>query len=484
MAGSPDSRGSGQPHAKPREVTDQESQSGTRIIVLAYHFSPSLEVGARRMSALAHHLRANGQLVTVVSAFERLESLAKDDMRAKELRDYELIRVPVHTGGALRFLVRMRNLLRRAGLPSPGSQSADPAASIRVETPGSGARASLRRLVLAIVHLLDDKKRWSLQAAMRLMRAPRAGRAAVMIVSSPPLSPLLAAIVAGRWLRVPVIVDLRDPIFLRTELGMADNRFYSQWGRRALERYVLRRAAHVTTTSPSLHRLLRTSYPEVADRISCIYNGFDEDPLPPRAATGNRLVILYAGALYLSRNPFPFLEAVGDLFTHPEIDARRVELHFAGECDEYCGVPLRGWLAGRPWSDVVTIHPRLESAELGKLYDRATLLLNFAEGQRMQVPAKTFELLARGRELLVLCEPEGDTASIVRGISGVSCAQSSDPIALRALLRDIYRRHVVDGTLRAPLAAEIARYCRSAQNERFVELIEKLGKRSCVSALV
>ena len=456
-----------------REVIHPESHSDARIIVLAYHFFPSSEVGARRMSALAHQLKVNGQPVTVVSAFERLESLARDDVGANQLRDYDLIRVPVRAARALRFLVRMKTLLRQAVLPS----SVAPAAGSESATSGDGARASLRRLVLGIVYLLDDKKRWSLEAALRLMRARRVGRGAVMIVSAPPLSPLLAAIVTGRWLRVPVIVDLRDPIFLRTEQGTADNRFFSQWGRRALERYVSRRAAHITTTSPSLHRLLRASYPQIADRISCIYNGFDDDPLPPRAGTGNRLVILYAGALYLNRNPFPFLEAVDDLLAQAGVDARRVELHFAGECEQYRGVALRGWLAGRTWSDAVSIHPRLEPAELGKLYDRATLLLNFAEGQRMQVPAKTFELLARGRELLVLCEPESDTGSIVRGMTGVSCVQSSDPIALGALLADIYRRHVVDGTLRAPLASEISRYSRSAQNERFMRVIEDVGKR-------
>jgi hypothetical protein len=240
-----------------------------------------------------------------------------------------------------------------------------------------------------------------------------------------------------------------------------------------VERYILRRAAYVTTTSPSLSTRLQRSYPEIADRISCIYNGFDESPLPQRANTGSRLAIVYAGTLYLNRNPFPFLEAVGHLLTQPDVDASRVEVLFAGECEQYRGISLRSWLAERPWGGAVTIYPRLDAQELEQLYGRATLLLNFAEGQRLQVPAKTFELLALGRELLVLCEPDSDTAMLVRSIGGVSCVQSRDETALRGLLRDVYRRHVIEGTLRAPSPRDIEEYSRSAQNKLFLAVIEK-----------
>jgi hypothetical protein len=90
----------------------------------------------------------------------------------------------------------------------------------------------------------------------------------------------------------------------------------------------------------------------------------------------------------------------------------------------------------------------------------------------MQVPAKTFELLALGREMLVLCEPTSDTAAVVEGIEGVSCVASGETVRLRELLRDIYVRHVQLGTLRAPNLAEIQQHSRSAQNAQFLAKIE------------
>jgi len=469
------------------EVPNQEPQPAAATVLLAFHFPPSPEVGARRMSALARHLRAKGHRVMVVSAFEGLQTLVEADKRSEQLRGYQLIRVPIPSEKVLALLVRSKDLLRRLGWASPATQPAlSPAAAspatqptlspalARLATSVKAGIASVRRFLLDVIYLIDDRKRWSWQAARRILQAPQLPRATVMIVSAPPVSPLLAAIVAGRRLGFPVIVDLRDPIYLQTEHGTADHRFHSQWGRRTLERYVLRRAAHITTTSPSLRDHLQTNYPEIADRISCIYNSFEGDPAPPLASTGNRLVIVYAGALYLNRDPFPFLEAVGDLLGRPDVDKSRVEVVFAGECEDFRGISLRGWLAERAWADAVTIHPKLGAAELGALYERATLLINFAEGQRMQIPAKTFELLALGRELLVLCEPQSDTAVLVRGITGVSCTQSGDPRELRALLQDIYRRHVDHGTLRAPSPREISRYSPLAQHEQFARLIERL----------
>ena len=424
------------------------------------------------MTALANCLRTNGQSITIVSAFEGLDSLAAANCRLDQLRGYELVKVPVESSVVLKFLVRVKRLLRelRAG-PSTSNQTAKRQTSAQAGNPAQSRSSWIRQAFFAVLHLIDDKKRWSLQAMRRIISA---SAPAVIIASGPPMSSLLGAILAGRRLGIPVVVDLRDPIWMETDQGTPDHSFQLQWGRRALERFVLQRATYVTTTSPSLCARLQARYPEIVDRIACIYNGFDEEPLAQRSNTARKLVIVYAGTLYLNRDPFPFLEAVGHLLSRRDVDASRVEVLFAGDCERYREISLRQWLADHSWGGAVTIYPFLEAQELKQLYGRATLLLNFAEGQRMQVPAKTFELLALGRELLVLCEPDSDTATLVHGITGVSCAQSRDVAAMRDLLLDVYRRHVLDGTVRAPLPRDICEYSRSAQNNRFVAVIEKV----------
>lgn len=188
--------------------------------------------------------------------------------------------------------------------------------------------------------------------------------------------------------------------------------------------------------------------------------------------TGNRLVIVYAGALYLNRNPFPFLQALDDLLQEPNVKADRIEVLFVGDCARYRNVSLVEWLSGRPCAQIVTIRQQITQEELRKVYQSATLLLNFAEGQPMQVPAKTFELLALGRELLMFCERTSDTAAIVEGVDGVSCVTSGDREMLKRVLGEIYHRHVEEGDLRAPSASAIERFSRASQNAIFKDLVQ------------
>jgi hypothetical protein len=444
----------------------------SRVAILAYHFYPSPEVGSKRVVALAESLLKIGHTVTVVSAFEGLETFDAEDARWEKLRGFQLERIPSEQSRVLTFLVRAKRRLRRlrSGMRTDGQGDG----SLNDASGDNQPSNSIRRLLFNIVGVLDDKKRWTLGAARRIVGAPNALCPAVIVVSGPPMSTLLGAIMASQRLDIPVVVDLRDPICLEDRHGTAGDGAPVQWGRRLLERYVMRRATCVTTTSPSLQSDLQTRYAGLKNRISCIYNGFDCEPSPPLLHTGNRLVIVYAGALYLNRNPFPFFAALEDILSHEDVDESRIEVLFAGECEHYRGVELRGWLAKRRCSPVVTILPRLTAPDLNELYARATLLLNFAEGQRMQVPAKTFELLALGREVLMLCEPDSDTASVVRRISSVTCAQSSDAIGLRKVLLDVYDRHVGQGCLRTADPKEITEYSRSVQNERFISLIQSV----------
>jgi hypothetical protein len=238
------------------------------------------------------------------------------------------VRVPVERSRMLTFLVRTKRFLRelRSGAPA-GRQPSTSRTSSQAEILAKSPIGSIRQLFFDV--LIDDKKRWSLRVIRRIVSEPTPPSAAVIIASGPPMSSVLGAVLAGRRLGIPVIVDLRGPIYMETSRGAPDHSFELQWG-------------------AALWR-----------DMSC--------------------------------------------------GARRTSHH-------------------------VTFAPYKASAPLS-----------------------------------------GDRRShqFVRGIGGVSCAQSSDEAALRTLLGDVYRRHVVQGTLRAPSPRDIWEYSRAAQNQRFIAVIEK-----------
>jgi hypothetical protein len=427
------------------------------------------------MSALAQYLTAQERAVAVISAFAGLASSAAKNSNTAALAAYDLEHVPDRQSKIDGILVNGKKWLRSCvsvlwrGKQSPpgGSNSAD--GHLRP------TRSALHRALFTILRVIDDKKGWSMRAGRRLGSLAARYTASVIVVSAPPMSPLFATVFTAQKLKLPVIVDLRDPI---TDMGVADDeRSRSRrWAaRRFVERYVIRHADAIVTTTPGLRDRLRSRYPAASARITCILNGFDGVMTPPKVNTGNHLSIVFAGELYLNRNPFPFLEAVDRLLNHSGIDESRIRVVFAGQCEYHGGISVRAWSAARPCGRVLTIYPHLDTAGLKQIYEDATLLLNFAEGQPIQVPAKTFELLSLGREVFVACEPFSDTSRIIAGIDGVFTLQLSETEKLDDLLHSFYRRHVVHGRMSPPSKESVVQYSRAIQNERYSTLIDRVG---------
>jgi Glycosyl transferase 4-like domain len=459
-------------------LTRVSPQPGDRIstILVSYHFSPSREVGARRMSALAKYLTAKGTTVAVISAFAGLGSAGTQNSDEACLAACELERVPDRNNFIDTLLVSGKKWLRRCVSVWSRAKGHEPSASLS-KGHREQSRSILHRVIFGALRVIDDKKGWSLRARRSLRKLIARYPASVVVVSGPPVSPLLSTVFVARKLRVPVVVDLRDPI---ADVGVAqDGRVPSRrWAvRRLVERYVIEHADVVVTTTPGLRDRLRSKYPSKSARITCVYNGFDGEISPARVDTGNQLTIVFAGELYLNRNPFPFLEAIDRLLGRPGIDESRIRVVFAGQCEFYGGKSVREWSSLRPCGRILTIHPLLDGRALKGLYEDATLLLNFAEGQPVQIPAKTFELLSLGREVLVACEPYSDTSRMIADLDGVFMVQLSETERLDRLLGSIYHRHVIDGRMSPPTKDSILRYSRAIQNERYGDLIDRLARR-------
>jgi len=427
------------------------------------------------MSALARYLTAQGHAVAVISAFAGLASIAAENTAAATLAAYDIEHVPDGKSVIDAFLVNAKKWLRGSTSVLPRAKRNSPVESGSADGHPGQSHSAFHRALFTVLRVIDDKKGWSMRAGRRLRLLAARHPAGVIVVSSPPISPLCAAVFAARKLKLPVIVDLRDPI---TDIGAADHERSStrRWAaRRFVESYVIGHADAVVTTTPGLRDRLGSRYPAASARITCIYNGFDGEMTPAKTDTGNQLIIVYAGELYLNRNPFPFLEAVDRLLNHSGVDESRIRVVFAGECEFHGGISVRAWSSARRCGRVLTIYPRLDASRLKGLYQDATLVLNFAEGQPIQVPAKTFELLSLGREVLVACEPYSDTARIVAGVDGVFGVQLSETEQLDDLLRSFYRRHVVEGRMSPPSRESVLRYSRALQNERYRILIDRVG---------
>jgi glycosyl transferase family 4 len=297
----------------------------------------------------------------------------------------------------------------------------------------------------------------------------------LILVSAPPHSSLLAGAWAARQLGIPYVADLRDPWsdFL---VDTHPNRRIELRLLRAFEGWVTRRAAAITSTAAAAAALLIGRDESLAGRIHVIRNGYDGAIAPRLPHTGGRLSILFAGVLYIRRNPYPLLSALETLLSRPEVDPSRIRVTFMGHKDgEFSAQSLQRWLQGRRCASVVRILPAQSTERVAAEVAQATVLLNFAQQQPLHMPAKTYEHLASGREVLLICEAGCETARLVAGIRGVIQVDQSDPGALEAVLLDLYRRHVVAGTLEVPAEADVRHFSRALSNERFHAVLSSVA---------
>jgi glycosyltransferase involved in cell wall biosynthesis len=435
----------------------------TTVLLISFAFHPSNEIGARRTTALARYLADHGIHVVVVSAFGDQPIQPGSELYPG------VIAVPVER--PRRLWLDLLVTLKRMALSRPHATSAD-RATVPPEHSDACAqplslRVALREGYFRLLYFIDHYKKWSWRAAKAAIRAGREHHAVAILASGPPHSPLLAGAWAAKRLGIPHIADMRDP--WSDVLAFAHpNRRIELRLVRALEDWVLRRAAAVTSTSATAAALLVERDTRIARKVHVIRNGYDSEIAPPLVRTGGRLSILFAGALYVGRTPYPLLAALEMLLSRPEIDAQRIQLTFMGDkAGNFSEQRLAAWLQGKRCAGVVRILPPQTSQAVAQEVAQATVLLNLAQQQHLQVPAKTFEQLANGREILLICEDDCETARIVSGIAGVVQVDQSDLDVLERVLLDLYNRHVVAGTASVPAEEDVRRFSRAFSNQRF-----------------
>jgi Glycosyltransferase Family 4 len=368
-------------------------------------------------------------------------------------------------------------LKRKTNSPVQSSKPA-PKAPAELSVTELSFRTRVRNNFFKMVYAIDQYKKWSWRASRVAIAAGKEHQARLVLSSAPPHTMLIAGTLAAKRLGVPHIADLRDPWTDNIpDIPLAPGEFGLSLLRH-VEGWVIKSAGAVTSTGASVAKILSDRYPIVRSRMHVIRNGFDGGLEKVSPDTGGRLSILFAGELYVKRNPFPIMSALEKLLARPDVDGSRVTMTFMGRCATYNDRPLADWLSGKRCEANVKILPQMPADAVAAAIRDSTVLLNLAQQQPLSVPAKTFEHIASGREILLICEDDSDTAQVVKGIQGVLQIDQSNEQALENALLDLYQRHVVQGKLTTPTEAQAMQYSRENVNEQFLSVMRSVADLS------
>src|SRR5262249_37791126 len=143
----------------------------------------------------------------------------------------------------------------------------------------------------------------------------------------------------GLWLKrrygLPWLADFRDPWYPegRVERG----RDLASWRVGVQEAAVFAAADAVIANAPAACRFLREAYPQYLDKFVTLPNGYDREAFDALAAEAPQadprvrpLRVVHAGAIYVGRDPKPFLDAL-KLVSESEPDCGRgLDVRFFG----------------------------------------------------------------------------------------------------------------------------------------------------------
>lgn len=421
-------------------------QANRRVLFVAYHYPPMRSAGVERSAKFVRYLPTFGYEPQILST-----SAFGGDTEDGVVRCWE----PV---GLYR---RLRNPAARSR-PEEASRTRTPA-------PGGSWLAALRSVLL----VPDGQITWLPAAAWSALRLLRRSPAELIYTTSPPASSHLL----GRFLKsqtgLPWVADFRDA-WLYDPLDPALLTMpYRRELERRLEASVLAEADAVVVATRTSAEDLRQRYPQQADKIRIVTNGFDPEdgtPLPEglviddstrigpeheagdhagdqrgdpsdvdevETAPGGPLHLVHTGSFSYShpqRTPVPLLTAMRRLTELEPIWSERLKLTLVGELSPEEQQAAAG---------IARVTGAVDRATALGYQRRADVLL-IVDHRRpwpaSNAPGKLFEYLSTGKPLLALCGA-GEVHRLVDELAAGICLPPDDINAIDEGLRDLWQRH-------------------------------------------
>ncbi|CAI8967069.1 Glyco_trans_4-like_N domain-containing protein [Methylocaldum szegediense] len=269
-----------------------------------------------------------------------------------------------------------------------------------------------------VLALPDRWVTWVIGGVLTGLRLIWRYRPSVLWSTYPIATAHLIGLILHRITGIPWVADFRDSM-TEPDYPREPRRWrVFRW----IEAKTLRHSSRAIFTTPGAVRMYAERYPEFAEKLAMIPNGYDEENFVRAEARaksvaqpgGQRaLRLVHSGVIYPSeRDPRDFFAAVGKLKKQSGLTDSDVQIVLrATGHDDY----LRGLLQQYDIEDLVFLKPPIGYEEaLVEMLESDGLLLFQGANCNHQIPAKIYEYLRANKPILALTDKGGDTARVLR----------------------------------------------------------------------
>ena len=230
---------------------------------------------------------------------------------------------------------------------------------------------------------------------------------------------------------LPLLADFRDPM---AQEGYPENKVVWDSFER-IERLTVQSAKTCTFTTPSAVQMYQERYPERAEQMHLLENGYEEAAFRSKrnnneALVQNQITLLHSGMVYPSeRDPRSLFSAMKKLREESPDLFGKLNVRFRAPGHGSIVEDLAKQFGVDQSIEVLESIPYVDALE--EMQSADGLLILQASNCNAQIPAKFYEYLRAGPPLLVVTDPAGDTATVAKyaGINRIGNINESEDIA-------------------------------------------------------
>jgi len=293
----------------------------------------------------------------------------------------------------------------------------------------------------------------------------------LIVVTAPHYSYILAALKLKKIMKIPLIIDLRDPWTINP-LFKFPNEFYKKINDK-FEEKSFEIADAIVVVSDNIKNEYVKKYPLYMSKFKVIYNGYDEETINLKGKadkTDNRQekILAYTGTLYKNRDPEPVFKGVSEFFKRYK-DEYKLKIYFVGELKPPWNKKFDYLIKKYSLQGRVVHKEYMSHLKLLEFLENTDGLINIAGDYMSGITGKIFEYLVLNKPLIVYDELRSDSYKFLKNIGAEFYTIDSEDDMVKVLV------DLSGNRLKSPnVVDKIEKFSRRKLSEEMFALMEEI----------
>jgi hypothetical protein len=242
----------------------------------------------------------------------------------------------------------------------------------------------------------------------------------------PPGSAAYYSVIAKKLLKIPLVVDVRDPLISGPALESGPRSFFYR-ASHLLEKYIYNNADHICAVTPELKSMIQNEYNILPKKVSVVYNATNFKKRNDQTINKKNVKVFFAG-IFANYQIIPQL--IENVIKHKN-EAKNFRFELFGYSNQD-GLSLEKYVASMGISSIISIlPPRPREEILSKMLEADIVLVPISGLQRQEyfdyaVPLKFYEAVSNSKPILLFGGTKASVNILNEFKIGTSCSSKEN----------------------------------------------------------